>query len=125
MVWPMLIAEAREALKRPLVFGDDQQIRAIRFLDAVAAAVTQIRESPVCESCDGHGQFETGCVLCETKGRDDDCDECDGDGRIVVDCEACGQLGYFVTDWPACKNDVMKAAIEQIKTERFLQRRSQ
>ena len=109
--------EAYAALRRPLTFGDDQQIRAIRFLDAVAAAVAVIRESPVCEACEGRGEFE---IECACKG-DEDCDECD-EGRIVVDCEGCGQLGYFVIDWPSCKDDVMKAAIARIKKERLLTR---
>lgn len=119
MVWPMLIAEAREVLKRPLVFGDDQQIRAIRFLDAVAAAVEAIYESPDCGECNGQGriyEYDADCENCEGG-----CDECE----TIGDCLACSGLGHFVVDWPACKNDVIKAAIEQIKTERFIQRRSQ
>jgi hypothetical protein len=107
-------AEALAALRRPLVFGDDQQIRAIRFLDAVAAAVEQIREQPVCESCEGRGEFEQECSFCSGAG----CDECDDEGRVAVECMGCNELGYFVADWPACKDDVMSAAIARIKQER-------
>jgi hypothetical protein len=104
--------EATSALRGALIFGNDQQIRAIRFLDAVAAAVEAIRESPECEQCNGDGQvyeYDADCENCEGG-----CNECE----YIDDCLACGGLGYFVVDWPACKDDVMKAAIARIKRER-------
>jgi hypothetical protein len=110
--------EALAALRRPLVFGDDQQIRAIRFLDAIAAAVETIREAPICEGCEGRGEFEEECGACKGEG----CDECD-EGRVIVDCMGCNELGYFVIDWPACKDEVMEAAISRIKKERLLARK--
>lgn len=104
---------AREALSRPLVFGDDEQIRAIRFIDALEDALKGIRESEVCEECGGAGQFfrqRVSCCHCSGRG----CTKCEK----IEACEACAGLGYFVMDWPACRTDVMEAAIVRIKQER-------
>jgi hypothetical protein len=109
----MDVREARSALKRPLVFGDEQQIRAIRFLDEVAEAVKVITDAAECTKCNGNGriyEYDADCEACGGKG----CDECEE----LADCLACDGLGCFVIDWPACKDDVMKAAIAQIKSER-------
>jgi RecJ-like exonuclease len=106
-------AEAKRALRRPLKFGDDEQIRAIRFLGAVDTAVEQIKESPECEECQGDGralQHELGCEDCGGSG----CSECE----YVDDCTSCNGLGYFVIDWPACKNEIMEVAIRRIKKEK-------
>jgi len=105
--------EARDALRGALVFGNDLQIRAIRFLDAVAEAVEVIREAPPCLECNGNGEifeYDSPRDFCGEEG----CGECE----YLADCLACDGLGYFVVDWPACKDDVMKAAISRIKSER-------
>ena len=107
---------ARSALRRPLTFGDDEQIRAIRFLDAVAEAVEAIKASPECEECGGRGEVEEPCELCAAG---EGCDECD-DGFNTETCLTCCGLGYFVIDWPACKDDVMEAAMSRIEKERLL-----
>jgi hypothetical protein len=101
--------EARTSLQGPLVFGDDVQIRAIRFLGAVQQAVDQILESPECEECNGHGRiyaYDADCKNCEGG-----CHECES----LEGCLSCGGLGHFVMDWPACRNDVVAAAIARIK----------
>lgn len=105
--------DAREELRRPLTFGDEAQIRAVRFLDKVQEAVETIKESPECEECQGFGEIEEECSECFGEG----CDEC-RDGCNLETCMTCNGLGYFVVDWPACKDDVMKAAIKRIEDDR-------
>lgn len=108
--------EARAELRRPLRFGDDPQIRAIRFLDDLAEAVRVIRDAPPCTECNGNGQIYEYDEDCDCP---DGCDECE----FLGDCLACDGLGYFVVDWPSCKDEVMRAAISRIKLDRMLSAR--
>lgn len=59
--------EARHLLSGKLIFGDERQIAAVRFLEALE--------------------------LAEETGDDLVCDECDGSGVIEVECEKCGGMG--------------------------------
>jgi hypothetical protein len=39
MVKPMTLSEAQRILKPPLIFGNDEQIKAVRFMEQVEAAL--------------------------------------------------------------------------------------
>ena len=111
----MNLIEAQKAIKSPLIFGNEHQIQAIRFLDAVQEIVEAIKESPECENCQGNGQVEEPCDFCAFG---DECDECDGKGAVVNECSDCGGLGYFVTDWPSHKEEILNAARTFIMDDR-------
>jgi hypothetical protein len=66
----MTRAEARLLLEKPLVFGDERQIAALRFLEKAEGV-------GLCESCEGSGECK-----CERCGAEHDCAECDGDGFV-------------------------------------------
>lgn len=54
--------------------------------------------------------------ICGTCGESvDDC-TCEED-YIPGECEVCGGLGYFVVDWPICREEVMRAAMSKIRVE--------
>jgi hypothetical protein len=61
-----------DALKRPLVFGDKEQIEAIRFEQVRA----EFKQLPECKTCLGSGRHECDCENC-----DGSCSKCDGSGR--------------------------------------------
>jgi hypothetical protein len=105
--------QAHLALSRPLVFGDEEQICAVHFLDAVAETVEALRENPKCEQCQGDGSVFEYCGQCDGAG----CEECGEDGGDSVECLACGAFGIFVIDWPACSREVMEAAKSRILRE--------
>jgi len=63
-----------DVLKRPLVFGDKEQIEAIRFEEVRA----EFKTLPVCLPCNGTGEHECDCPNC-----DGDCEKCGGSGREV------------------------------------------
>lgn len=56
------------ALKRPLVFGDKEQIQAIRELEAR----NEYEKLPACEDCAGRPE----CYACHRE-----CEFCDGTGK--------------------------------------------
>ena len=104
--------EARKELSRRLVFGDEAQIRAIRFLDAVEEVVEAIKSEPECEECQVNGQiyeYDADCEDCGGEG----CEECE----YPEDCLVCQGTGHFANDLPECSEDVMKAALARVQRE--------
>ena len=97
--------EAYQAIRRPLVFGDERQIQAVRLLDSIATCVEQLKENPECENCDGIGNYFQPCSECSGQG----CDECT-DGEILEDCPICNGLGIFVLDWPDFPIEIIEQA---------------
>lgn len=55
-----------EVLQRPLVFGDQQQIHALRMLQEKQ----DYEALPDCVNCDGEGKVMAECVECEGEGKD-------------------------------------------------------
>lgn len=73
--------EAHFILNRPLTFGNERQIRAVRFMEALEEA-KESQETP-CPACAGSGEVECECPECNdvhTKN----CAECDGDGVLIT-----------------------------------------
>ena len=66
---PTTIQEARQVLSRPPVFGDEEQIAAIKFLEDAEIAKGITCKCRPCLMCSGTG------------GVRDLCDECSGNGR--------------------------------------------
>lgn len=92
----MTVESAELALKRPLIFGDWDQIKAVDFLEAVE----RCREAA--EICRGLGHKTTGrCYECSGTGSCEhcghDCDDCDGTGRVNRRPQ-CTCLDLFSTD---------------------------
>lgn len=86
----MTVKEAREALKPPLVFGDEKQIKAAAL---VSEALTHLGEydSLPCPVCD-FGMC--GCDECGGDGEASDGEECSWcDGTGSVDCDLCDAKG--------------------------------
>ena len=108
--------EARKELSRRLVFGDEAQIRAIRFLDAVEEVVEAIKSEPECKECHGNGQiyeYDADCEDCGGEG----CEECEYLEDFLEDCLFCQGTGHFANDLPECSEDVMKAALDRVRRE--------
>lgn len=110
----MTINEARQALRGRLEFGNDTQIRAVRFLDDVAATVEKIKAGPVCYGCKGTGTDVKWCSSCDGSGADCECDH----GVILIECPECGGVGYLYTEYPECRQAVMAAARQTILLDR-------
>ena len=73
-------AKARALLAPPLIFGNEDQIAAIRFLERIDACVDAILKckhgSKLCDECGGDGEME-----CPTCYNESECDECGGSGQ--------------------------------------------
>lgn len=73
------VIEAKKLLVPPLVFGNEDQIKAVNFVEQVESAIQSIRNCKwghdgVCEECDGSGYYE--CPHCGTD--DVICEDCNG-----------------------------------------------
>jgi DnaJ-class molecular chaperone len=79
----MTFNKAQYILKlRPLLFGDAEQIQAVRYLQAFSASKED--GTSACPQCDGAGMVECECSDCGDI-HERDCPECDGQGVIVPD----------------------------------------
>lgn len=79
------VEQAQKILSGTLVFGDDTQIRAVRFLQTVQECAEILRKCPHgglviadCDACAGTGLHECEC------GDNHDCAKCDGVGELVL-----------------------------------------
>lgn len=87
------VTEARKALSGILLFGDDLQIRAVRFLQAVE----EVKES--IETCDESHDITSACHVCDGRGEH----EC-GDCNDLHDCGECDGQGFMNSNTPiGCK----------------------
>ena len=65
---------------RPLLFGDDEQIKAVKWLNAVGLALDFRKEQDeICQKCDGDGELDCHCSSCGDE-HTKHCPECDGTG---------------------------------------------
>lgn len=66
----MTESEAKLVLSKPLVFGDEDQIHALRLLEKLESLKESgvIREEVECKSCDGTGQVSRSCRACGGTG---------------------------------------------------------
>lgn len=64
MTSPLLV----RALQRPLVFGDKEQIEALRLM----AEKKDYDALPECDVCDGTGEVTIECEDCDGYGKDPD-----------------------------------------------------
>jgi hypothetical protein len=108
--------EAQRELRRKLVFGDDRQIRAIKFLDSLSSCIEEIKTNPDCDECQGLGQFYQDCSQCSGSG----CVEC-ADGETLDACPTCDGSGVLVTDVLNYPDDIIILAFEKIKSEKVLE----
>lgn len=112
---------SKEALKelndRPLVFGDEKQIAAVRFIESVEAAKEAVskckrkhKASDVCRVCDGYGTHT--CPECDGEH---DCEECDGSGTLSrVNVRECVCLSSYRQD---VQDEVLVWMREQAKPQ--------
>jgi RecJ-like exonuclease len=78
----MTESEAKAILSGKLIFGDAQQIEALRFLNGPKKETEIGADAPkVCAHCNDEGEIE------------EDCDKCDGTGMINEDCPYCDGTG--------------------------------
>ncbi len=81
----MTLKEAYAQLRPPLVFGQETQVKAVRFISTVAEVVAQLKDCPhsddnSCDDCDGEGTTACTCLDCGHE-HDAKCDECGGTGN--------------------------------------------
>lgn len=103
----MTLYQARETLSGKLVFGDETQIAAVRFIDRAQALADAMDEesagAKVCANCNG-----TGDCSCGSCGSDHECRECNGDG--IDGNVSCELRRWILEDW-----DVTQAARKLIR----------
>jgi hypothetical protein len=119
MIWtvPATMADAMRVLSGRLVFGDPQQICAVRFLAAVEECKDSIRahhpEGPVpneeCPYCDGCGEHTCDC------GDEHECRDCEGSG--YTEGHACSCTEDFA-------DHVVRAAVEALGIEEKIPQRA-
>jgi hypothetical protein len=78
MLKNMTLKEARRTLEHPR-FGDEQQVAAVRFLEACEAALSEmdkmeLKFDPTCGDCKGSGMHRCEC------DNEHECYRCDGKG---------------------------------------------
>ena len=87
----MTLTEARKALAGPLVFGDVQQVTAVRVVEmaeAIGEVLARYPRLAMCLKCDGAGEHTCSC------GDDHECAECWGLG-LMGDAGATAELDRF------------------------------
>lgn len=104
----MNYAQARDAVRGTLRFGDDYQIRALHFLADVAEVQERIQAAEECEECNGYGVIGKYC-------------DCGDDCRFVewTRCAECRGTGYFfhapdLIDLIEHKPEILTEAIEEL-----------
>jgi hypothetical protein len=101
---------ARKALSGPLIFGNLEQIKALRFLVEVEGAKEAIKSCPdrnhhVCDECGGTGLHECEC------SDEHDCGYCNGTGGAAYSCLCV--LNIF-------SREAIEEAVEQLERERYM-----
>lgn len=112
----MTYAQARNALRGPLRFGDDYQIRALRFLSAVAEVQERIDAAEECDECDGYGVIGEYCDCL------DDCDFVEWDR-----CAQCHGTGHYLADvdLSSYSPEMLQEVIEEMYLRNYRSKRGQ
>jgi len=73
--------EAKRILSGKLIFGDAQQIEALRLLNGPKDASD------------------------DEESAEDTCKRCEGEGTVAVKCDACDGIGFVSEECPICSGE--------------------